>query len=67
MLSIHRVQAVPQFISTDRHLMQGYVDLVEKPRWNVKKATLSGISAVVANDPYKLPESLGPDPFEGVD
>ena len=54
MLSVHRVQAVPQFISTDRHLMQGYVDLVKKPEWKAESSTLEGGSAVVADDPYEL-------------
>jgi hypothetical protein len=33
MLSIHRAEAHPQFLSTNRHLMQGYVDLVGVPQW----------------------------------
>ncbi len=32
-LSVHAVQAPPRWISTDRHVMQGYVDLVKKPQW----------------------------------
>jgi len=54
MLSIHKVQDVPQFISTSRHVMQGYIDLVQKPVWNESFQALEGISAIVANDPYEL-------------
>ena len=54
MLSVHKVQEVPQFLSTSRHLMQGYLDLVEKPEWNADDQVLAGTSAVVANDPYEL-------------
>jgi hypothetical protein len=54
MLSIHKAQDVPQFISTNRHLMQGYLDLLEKPEWKKAESALEGVSAVVANDPYEL-------------
>jgi len=54
MLSVHKVQDVPQFISTSRHVMQGYLDLVEKPKWMKEEGVLEGVSAVVAKDPYEL-------------
>ena len=54
MLSVHKVQDVPQFISTSRHVMQGFVDLVKKPEWDEADQALAGVSAVVANDPYEL-------------
>ena len=54
MLAIHKAQDVPQFISTNRHLMQGYLDLLEKPEWKKAESALKGVSAVVANDPYEL-------------
>jgi len=54
MLSIHRAQEVPQFLSTSRHVMQGYLDLVKKPAWKKEARVLEGVSAVVANDPYEL-------------
>ncbi|MCP4199763.1 MAG: hypothetical protein GY762_21675, partial [Proteobacteria bacterium] len=47
MLSVHAVENTPQWISTDRHIMQGYVDLVKKPQWNPAKKTLSGTSSVI--------------------
>jgi hypothetical protein len=54
MLAVHKVQDVPQFLSTDRHVMQGYLDLVKQPEWSARKQTLKGTSAVIANDPYEL-------------
>jgi len=54
MLSVHRAEPRPQFLSTNRHLMQGYVDLVGQPQWNGQKSTLSGTSKVVGGEPYEL-------------
>ncbi len=52
MMSIHAVQDHPQFLSTNRHVMQGYVDLVGRPAWDAEQRLLSGRSRVVADDPY---------------
>ncbi len=54
MMSIHAVQNNPQFISTDRHILQGYVDMIVLPTWDSKTKTLSGTSAVIGQDPYKV-------------
>jgi hypothetical protein len=54
MLSVHRVQTTPQFISTNRHVMQGYIDLIHRPGWHSNTQVLSGSSRVIANDPYEL-------------
>ena len=53
MMSIHKVENNPQFISTNRHIMQGYIDLKDC-NWNDSKQTLSGISSVIKNEPYKI-------------
>lgn len=53
-LSVHEVGPGPQFISTNRHIMQGYVDLVGEPRWNARTMELSGASRVVCREPYKV-------------
>lgn len=58
MLSVHAQQTHPQWISTNRHLMQGYVDLIEKPRWQVSTRTLQAISDVVENEPYRVTLAL---------
>ncbi len=51
MLSVRKVVSHPQVISTNRHLMQGYLDM-DEVRWNKKSRTLSGTSLTVAGDPY---------------
>lgn len=58
MLSIHKVQKKPQWISTDRHIMQGYVDLIQKPVWDSENRTLSGISSVIGGEPYRVTIAL---------
>ncbi len=58
MLSVHAVASNPQWISTDRHLMQGYVDLVGKPVWDAENRSLSGTSAVVGGEPYRVTIAL---------
>jgi hypothetical protein len=58
MISVHAVQKHPQWISTDRHVMQGYVDLIEKPRWDSTLNTLSGVSSVIGGEPYKITLAL---------
>jgi len=54
MLSVHAVQAHPQWLSTDRHVMQGYWDLVQKPQWNTSTGTLHAVSKVIENEPYGI-------------
>lgn len=54
MFAIHKVQKYPQFISTNRHIMQGYLDLTVKPNWENQKRVLSGESAVPAGEDYKI-------------
>lgn len=53
MMSIHAVEDYPQFISTDRHIMQGYLDL-HNYRWLPQEKVLEGTSDIVANDLYKV-------------
>ena len=54
MLSVHQVESNPQFISTNRHIMQGYVDMARYPVWDADKKVLSGISKVVSGETYKV-------------
>ena len=58
MLSVHAVENNPQWISTDRHIMQGYVDMVKKPEWNFAENTLSGTSSVIGGEPYRITLAL---------
>lgn len=50
-LSIRQVADHPQVISTSRHITQGLIDL-SKETW--RNGELSGVSKVVAGDPYEL-------------
>ncbi len=54
MLSIHAVEPDPQFLSTNRHVMQGYVDLTGRPRWDAKTATLSGVAKVIGGETFRI-------------
>ena len=51
MMSVHEVENNPQLISTDRHIMQGYIDLLGV-KWDGTTKTLSGVSNVVGTEPY---------------
>lgn len=52
-MSVHTVQNHPQFISTNRHIMQGFIDMKEC-NWNESKEELHGISEIIANDVYEV-------------
>ena len=54
MISIHAVEKNPQFISTNRHIMQGLVDMVRLPAWNENKKVLTGKSKVIGGEEYKV-------------
>jgi hypothetical protein len=58
MISIHTVQGSPQFLSTNRHIMQGYVDMTKYPEWNGSKKQLSGVSKVVGGETYRVVVAL---------
>ncbi|MDF7799633.1 hypothetical protein P4C99_09155 [Pontiellaceae bacterium B1224] len=58
MMSVHAVQPNPQFISTDRHILQGYVDFEKVPQWNGKGKTLSAISKVIKDEAYTVTLAL---------
>jgi hypothetical protein len=52
-LAVRPVATHPQLLSTSRHVTQGMVDVSEET-WDATAQTLSGVSRVVANDPYEL-------------
>lgn len=51
MFSFRKKTQAPQVISTNRHLMQGYLDL-HQVSWNPETKTLSGSCEVIAGDPF---------------
>jgi len=53
MFSVREVLDYPQVLSTNRHLMQGYVDLVNV-KWDFAKKQLSGIAKVVGGEPFHV-------------
>ena len=52
-LAVRPVSGQPQVIGTSRHITQGIVDMLEET-WDEKTQQLSGVSRVVANDPYEI-------------
>ena len=58
-LAVRPVVDHPQVLSTSRHITQGVIDLIEE-RWDESTGTLSGISRVVAGEPYELRIAAGP-------
>jgi hypothetical protein len=53
-LAIHEAEPHPQFLSTNRHIGQGHLDMVGEPAWDPKKRTLSGVSKVVGGETYRV-------------
>lgn len=53
MFSVREVMNFPQVLSTNRHLMQGYLDL-EKIKWDASKKNLSGVAKVVGGEPFRI-------------
>ncbi len=49
LLSIHEARGVPQFLSTNRHVTQGGVE-IKCMEWNAKGMALEGVASLVAND-----------------
>jgi hypothetical protein len=54
MISIHSEEKNPQFISTNRHIMQGLIDMTVFPVWDKNKKVLSGKSKVIGGEEYKV-------------
>jgi len=57
MISVRECLDRPQVLSTDRHLMQGYLDLSEV-EWDGERRVLSGVSKIVGGDPYRVSLAL---------
>lgn len=53
MVSVRKVLPHPQVISTNRHILQGWVELKDIS-WDAKKRTLSGIASVIGDEPFKI-------------
>jgi hypothetical protein len=53
MMSVHAVEKNPQVISSDRHVMQGYIDL-SNVTWDAAGKVLKGTSKVIGGETTKL-------------
>ncbi len=51
--SVHEVKNHPQFISTNRHIMQGYLEL-EDVQWNDEKKEYSGSAEIVGGETMEI-------------
>ena len=67
-LAIHPVKKHPQFLSSNRHITQGGIDL-DDIRWDDVTMTLSGASKVVKGYPHlitiRVSDGFVPSKFEG--
>jgi hypothetical protein len=57
MISVRECLQRPQVLSTDRHVMQGYLDL-QREEWDAKRQVLTGVSKIVGGDPYTVTLAL---------
>lgn len=53
-MAIHEVKDVPQFLSTSRHILQGYLDMKVYPEWNAGKKELAATSKIIGGEDYKI-------------
>ena len=53
MLSVREKSCHPQVLSTNRHLMQGYVDL-DDVKWDSSSQRLSGVAKVVRGETFRI-------------
>lgn len=67
-LAIHPATTHPQFLSSNRHITQGGIDL-DDIRWNDAAMKLSGVSKVVKGYPHRMtirvPDGFVPSKYEG--
>jgi hypothetical protein len=57
MISVRECLRHPQVLATDRHVMQGYLDLLRE-EWNEERQVLAGVSKLVGGDPYTVTLAL---------
>ena len=53
MVSLRKALPHPQVISTDRHILQGWVELRDV-EWNAESRVLSGVAKVIGDEPFKI-------------
>ena len=53
MISVRKAEPHPQVVSTDRHLLQGWVDLSDV-QWDSDAKQLTGIAHVIGDEPFRI-------------
>jgi hypothetical protein len=53
MISVRKVRPHPQVLSTNRHILQGWVDL-QDVRWDPEARTLGGTARVIGGEPFQV-------------
>ncbi|MEO2008822.1 MAG: sialate O-acetylesterase [Pirellulaceae bacterium] len=53
MISVRKVEVHPQVLSTNRHVLQGWVEL-KGVNWDPKSRTFSGTAKVIGGEPFQL-------------
>ena len=53
MISVRKAISRPQAISTNRHILQGWVDLANV-NWDAETKTLSGTASVIGGEPFEI-------------
>ena len=53
MISVRKAEANPQVISTNRHVLQGWVEMKDV-NWDSKTKTLSGMASVIGGEVFKI-------------
>jgi hypothetical protein len=53
MISVRKVQDNPQVISTNRHILQGWMELKDVT-WNAKSRNLTGTASVIGGEPFVI-------------
>ncbi len=53
-MSVHEAKKFPQFISTNRHILQGYLDMTKYPEWHPQQKELTGTSKLIGDEVYKV-------------
>jgi hypothetical protein len=53
MISVRNAQAHPQVLSTNRHILQGWVELKDV-RWDPESRTLDGTARVIGGEPFQI-------------
>lgn len=66
MISLRKAVPHPQVLSTDRHLLQGWVDLADV-RWDEADGTLGGTARVIGGEPFRIVIACNGEDLAGIE